>query len=313
MGSAISVIVPTFNRAAILRKTLEAYAAQSGDHRMLEILVVDDGSTDNTAPVVKELSRTSPVPVRHLYQQNSGLASARNHAIREAKGRLLLFGDDDIIPTPGMVAEHVAWHDLHPGKEIGVLGHVAWAREVRPTPFMVWSGLYGPQFRFGYCKPGLEVEPGLAYFCNTSVKTQFLRQNGVFDEAFRQYGWEDIELSCRLFRKGYRLLYNPKALGYHHKYETFDDTLRRSRLVRLSVPAFEATDGGRYYAERTARRAWKQTPIRRMVKLVLRPFKPLTPVVMPLVRPLLDTQIPLPYWVYRRVFHYYAHERQPAL
>jgi GT2 family glycosyltransferase len=303
----ISVVIPTYNRADVLRKTLVAYFAQSGDHQILEVLVVDDGSKDHTEEVVRQISRESALPLRYLKQENLGLSAARNHAIREVKAELILFGDDDIIPSPGMVAEHVAWHDRYPEPEVGVLGHVDWARELHPTPFMVWSGLYGPQFKFGYCKPGMEVDVAYAYFCNTSVKSRFLRQNGIFSETFRQYGWEDIELSYRLSRKGYRLLYNPDALGYHYKYEEFDNTVSRIRVLCSSYSAFEKTDAGKFFVERRR----KQTPermsrMKALAKPLLRPFKGL---IMPLFRQLLDTHIPLPAWVYERVFHYYAYER----
>jgi glycosyltransferase involved in cell wall biosynthesis len=195
----ISVIIPTYNRAEILSKTLRAYSEQTEDGPIFEALVIDDGSKDHTASVVRNWSSHSTLPVRYLWQENRGLAAARNHAIREAKGELLLFGDDDIIPSPKMVAEHLAWHREHPEKDVGVLGLVGWATEVNASPFMKWSGLYGPQFNFGYFKPGMQLDFRHTYFCNTSVKASFLAQHGVFSEEFRQYGWEDLELGYRLY------------------------------------------------------------------------------------------------------------------
>jgi glycosyltransferase involved in cell wall biosynthesis len=307
MPKRISVVIPTRNRATTLRRTLEGYARQTGDHQLLEVFVVDDGSQDDTEAVVRQFTRESDLPLRYLKQASLGISTARNHAIREAKGELILFGDDDIIPSLGMVAEHVAWHCRHPEPEVGVLGHVAWAQELHPTPFMVWSGLYGPQFKFGYCKPGMEVDVEYAYFCNTSVKSRFLRQNGIFSETFRQYGWEDIELSYRLSRKGYRLLYNPDALGYHYKYEKFDNTVRRIRVLFSSYSAFEKTDAGKFFVERRRKQTPERTPrMKALAKPLLRAFKGL---IMSLFRQLVDTHVPLPAWVYERVFNYYAFER----
>ena len=197
----VSVVIPTYNRAEILRQTLDAYARQSGDHRILEILVVDDGSTDHTESVVKECAVLG-VPLRYLRQNNSGQAAARNYAVREAKGELILFGDDDIVPSPQMTAEHVRWHRLHPAESNGLLGFVDWLPSVHPTPFMKWSGLYGPQFNYGYFTPGQRLGFEYAYSCNTSVHASFLRKHGVFSEAFRTYGYEDVELFYRLSTAG---------------------------------------------------------------------------------------------------------------
>jgi glycosyltransferase involved in cell wall biosynthesis len=304
MDMKISVAIPTCNRADILRKTLKGYSAQAGDHQMLEVLVVDDGSRDHTAATVEECSRASLVPVRYLYQENRGLAAARNHGLREAKGELILFGDDDIIPGSEMVAQHMAWHRRYPQPEVGVLGHVAWAPELRPSGFMKWETLYGPQFRFGYMEPGQEVGFGEAYFCNTSVKSCFLRQYGNFNEAFRQYGWEDLELGYRLMQKGWRMLYNPDAVGYHYKHERLDDVLRRIERGYQTWPLYLQTEAGAHHAALDQRRA----PGAAMQKkpLAKRLLRPLKGPAMALLRPLVDTRIPLPRWVYESVWYHYA-------
>ena len=298
----VSVGIPTNNRAATLRKTLEGYARQEGDHRLLEVLVIDDGSEDDTEAVVRQFGHESVLPVRYLRQEKLGISAARNYVLREAKGELLLFGDDDIIPSPGMVAEHVAWHNTYPGPEVGVLGHVTWARELRPTPFMEWAGHNGPQFSFALFKPGKEVDFRYGYFCNTSVKICFLKQNGFFSESFRQYGWEDLEYSYRLSQKGYRLLYNPAAVGYHYKYEKFENTRQRVQKMYESWPEFAKTEAGQRFLQLwRAQGAQDNAGIKRLIRALLKPLKS---AAVPVFRPLLDTQIPLPGWLYRRIFYH---------
>ena len=66
---SISVIIPTYNRAETLRKTLLAYAEQSGQHGMHEVLVIDDGSKDHTASVVEECNQRFPVPLRYFIKR----------------------------------------------------------------------------------------------------------------------------------------------------------------------------------------------------------------------------------------------------
>lgn len=294
---SVTVIIPTYNRAAILEKTLEAYGRQTGDHRICEILVVDDGSADETRAVVKKASEACPW-IRYLGQPNGGLASARNHGIREATGDLLLFGDDDIIPSPQLTAEHVKWQDRHPEGNCGVLGHVGWWPEVRPTPFMKWAGLYGPQFNFGYFKQGQQLPYEVAYFCNTSVSAACLREGGIFNENFRTYGYEDIELSYRLAKKGYRCFYNRDAIGYHNKFERCVDTVRRVDQLYRSWPEFAKTEAGQDFLKKW--RASGSESERGLARKVLRPLKPLA---VPLLRPLMDSYVPLPGWVYNQVFY----------
>jgi GT2 family glycosyltransferase len=297
---SVTVIIPTYNRAAILAVTLEAYRRQTGDHRICEILVVDDGSTDETQAVVERASEACQW-VRYLRQPNRGLAAARNHGIREAIGDLLLFGDDDIIPSPQLTAEHVKWQDRYPNGNCGVLGHVAWWPEVRPTPFMNWSGLYGPQFSFGYFKQGQELAYEVAYFCNTSIPAVCLREGGIFSESFRTYGYEDIELSYRLAKRGYRCFYNRDAIGYHNKFENCADTIRRVNQLYRSWPEFAKTEAGQDFL-----RKWRLRKSRSRRGLARQILGPLKPLAVPLLRPLLDTEVPLPRWVYDQVLYSYV-------
>jgi GT2 family glycosyltransferase len=292
----LSVILPTCNRANILKKTLQAYQRQLGQERIAEILVVDDGSTDQTVNVVHDSARSSSTPIRYLGQENKGLAAARNHGIREAQGQIVLLGDDDIIPSPHMVAEHLAWHDKYPEPAIAVVGAVPWSPELCPTPLMKWWGLNGLQFR------EQEVYWPAGLYCNTSVKLNFLRENGIFDERFRYYGYEDVELSYRLVKKGFRMLYNPNCIGYHYKRVTFSDICRRGLIMATtpSLKVFESTEAGQQYLANDARRraTWKFRMQSRLSQVLVPLFSPL--------KRILDSRIPLPGVVYAAFYAYYG-------
>src|SRR5712664_4095363 len=179
MAPQLSVIIPTYNRREILLKTLEGYKGQTASDEILELVVVDDGSTDGTGEAVAQSALSSRFPIRLLRQDNRGLATVRNLGIRSAKGELILFGDDDIIPTSALVAEHVAWNKKYPTLSVAILGLVTWSPDVNATPFMEWLGLDGPLFGFGRLSPGREVGPAHSYFCNTSVKKRFLLEQGM--------------------------------------------------------------------------------------------------------------------------------------
>jgi glycosyltransferase involved in cell wall biosynthesis len=299
----LTVIVPTYNRKEILLKTLAAYQSQSTREEILEILVVDDGSTDGTAEAVSQFKNETPLSVRYLSQRNSGLAAARNHGIREAKGRLLLFGDDDIIPGAHLVAEHLSCHRKYPDSSVAVLGLVAWSPEVRPTPFMEWLASDGVLFDFGHLSREKEVDFERCYFCNTSLKAEFLARNGVFDEDFRTYGYEDTELAFRLSKRGLRMLYHPDAVGYHYKFVSFAAACRRAELVANAWRVLGTKEAGKYIA---ARRTDRNDNRRIRFKRLSRNF--IVTILLPM-KVLLDSRVRLPRHVYRWFYAFYTESK----
>lgn len=292
MAAQLSVIIPTYNRKDILLKTLEGYKLQTATDEILEVLVVDDGSTDETGEAVKQFASSAPFLIQVLRQQNSGLAAARNLGIQAAKGELLLFGDDDIIPTPAMVAEHLDWNRKYPAPSDAVLGLVVWAPQLNPTPFMRWFGLKGGLFSFGQLRGGSDVAATCCYFCNTSVKKRFLLENAMFDEEFKSYGYEDTELGHRLLKKGFRLFYNPQAVGHHYKRMSVADIRRRAELISAAQQTL--------WAKAPELRANRKEPAgHRMLKALAKFFAPaLAPFAF-----VLESRIPLPQSFYR-VFYF---------
>ena len=307
MTPQLSIIIPTYNRKDILLKTLKGYEDQTAQAEILEILVIDDGSTDGTGAAVTDFSLASPITIRCLSQKNAGLASARNHGIREAKGALLLLGDDDIIPAPTLVAEHMAWNRRYPADNFAILGHVSWSPEVHPTPFMEWLGLDGVLFGFGRLSPGKEVGFQFFYFCNTSIKREFLIREGMFDESFRAYGYEDTELSYRLINKGFRLLYNPQAIGYHYKRFSYADACRRQELLCAAMVLFETTEAGRYMKDQASRA--KPLTLKRRLMMVM--AKVIAPFLAPLTL-LFDTHFRLPRIVYSLLYFFHVAPKAQA-
>ena len=107
----VSVIIPTMNRCAPLRRVLHAYLGQTALQEVAEILVSDDGSTDATPSVVSEFAKASPVPVRYLRQEHRGAASARN-----------LFGCFGLFIQPRRFAfrHPIILHSLHHIVNLGI-------------------------------------------------------------------------------------------------------------------------------------------------------------------------------------------------
>lgn len=94
----ISVIIPTYNRASLLREAITSVFKQSFSET--ELIIVDDGSTDHTRQMVADLSRSSLIPIRYLYQKNAGAAAARNVGVRTAGFETICFldSDDQFLP-----------------------------------------------------------------------------------------------------------------------------------------------------------------------------------------------------------------------
>lgn len=198
----LTVIIPTYNRKAILKRVLQGYLHQSIASDSFEVLIIDDGSTDGTAQAVASISENSAIALRYHRQENKGPAAARNVGIREARGEVILFADDDIIPASDLIAEHWTWHRKHPEPNVAVLGYVTWAADVNATPFMKWYGEEGPLLAYKQFVGREELDFRFFYTSNLSLKSEFLRKNGTFDEEFKSAAFEDTELGYRLQKNG---------------------------------------------------------------------------------------------------------------
>lgn len=238
----LSVIIPTYNRAGVLTRCLRALFGQRGVDASWEIIVVDDGSTDNTSEVVRTLAQDSPMPLRYQHQPNRGPAAARNNGIRMAEGRLVYMTDSDVLATPDLLRRHLAVHDRQPAPSVGVLGLMRWAPDLQVTPFMRWWE--GVRFRFDRLLAGIEpINHTYFYTCNISVKRQFLMEHGLFDERFPSAAYEDTELAYRLKEHGFRLVFDPDAVAYHDHPTDFAHACRQMETIGRSAPLYRAQTG----------------------------------------------------------------------
>ena len=220
----ITVIVPTHNRAQILEKCIRALDRQTIPPDLYEIIISDDGSEDDTRERVKEIAREVKYPVYYLYQPNQGANRARNQAIYSARGRLLLFINDDTIATPTMLEQHQHTHSQYPGENVGVLGRVMISPEVPPSFFAQLHLDAG----YDQWKGQTELDWRAFYTCNVSVKKTFLLKYGLFEEGLRYH--EDVELSERLSRHGFYVIYNEEALAYHDHFLTEEAYLNTAKM-----------------------------------------------------------------------------------
>jgi glycosyltransferase involved in cell wall biosynthesis len=220
-----SVVITTYNRAEILQKTLEAFYNQSVKEVDYEVIVVNDGGTDETARVVSQFKKKHRNLI-YIRQKNQGQGVARNTGIKKARGEVIILGQDDIIPTHDFLYEHQKFHYMHPAENEAVLGFTAWHPELKVTPFMNWlvngSSIFGKfgghQFAYEKLKGKKLANFNFFYTSNISLKRSLLKRFS-FDPVFSSYGWEDIELGYRLEKQAkLKLYYNSWAVGYHYHY-----------------------------------------------------------------------------------------------
>jgi glycosyltransferase involved in cell wall biosynthesis len=227
MTPALSVVIPTRDRCAVLRDTLAAVDRSEGVDGQVEVVVVDDGSTDDTQQWLEgaTLERASLV---RLSQPPSGPAAARNRGVAAASAERVLFLGDDTLPLPGTLAAHVA---AAAGREVAVQGRIDWDPEQEITPVMDFLAPAGPQFYFAGLDDGQPVDWTIVLASNMSAPAGWLREE-PFDERFPIAGFEDTELAYRWARRGWGAVYSERARCWHrHRYDELEPFLERQRRV----------------------------------------------------------------------------------
>jgi GT2 family glycosyltransferase len=197
----ISIIIPTFNGGSRIRNCLDALALQTLG-RKVEILVVDDGSSDNIDEVVGRYPG-----VRLIRQANAGPAVARNRGATEAHGEILLFTDDDCVPAPN-------WLDamLEPFRDpeiVGAKGVYCTHQDSVVARFVQLE--YEDRYRL------MAIHDYIDFIDTYSAafrRERFLDMKG-YDTSFPVACAEDIELSYRMSRRGWRMTFVPSAVVAH--------------------------------------------------------------------------------------------------
>jgi len=210
----VSIIVPTFNGALRIRRTVESLLAQ--DHPDFEVIVCNNASTDNTADVLNAYA--GHPNIRVLFESRLGVHFARNTAALHACGEVLYFTDDDMVATPNLLSELVKAFDLHP--EVGTAtGRVLPQWEVEPPP---WVRKYLSNSLLSLSDP---PEPLIisssdcgVFSCHQAIlKTVFLKTGGFHPEntAGIWLGDGETGLNQEIVAMGYRTAFIGTSVTYH--------------------------------------------------------------------------------------------------
>lgn len=255
----ISVVVPTFNGQHKLKNILAALENQS--FRAFELIIVVDGSTDNTCEwlAVQNLSFS----FRYFFQENKGRAATRNQGVKLANAPLILFLDDDMRPAPDLLARCYELHTLVPnaiivGQQIGdpalmttpvqrykLFLERKWLKEL-PTVFTAL-----PQD-----KPFITA-------ANCSLSKVLFEKLGGFDERLQDY--EDADLAIRASSSNVKIYFAPELLAFHDDYISF-----RSYILRLRQYYFAGEELRRLKPELTEKfERTRRKKINRVKHLIL--------------------------------------------
>ena len=207
-----SVIIPTFNAGKTLPDTLVALKHQTVSPDEYEVIVVDDGSTDETAALAHRFGANC------INQPNRGPAAARNHGVRVARGEIILFTDADCVPDRDWIRQMTL--PFRNERTVGVKG----AYRTRQTELAARFAQAEFEDRYDLLKKVAAIDMVATY--SAAFRREIFIKIGLFDESFPVANNEDTELSYRLCAAGYILEFNPEALVYHQHPDSFAKYLR---------------------------------------------------------------------------------------
>ncbi|MDS9470053.1 glycosyltransferase [Paracoccus sp. MBLB3053] len=230
-GPLVSVVVPAFNAEATLARTLASVLRQS--HQTLELLVVDDGSTDRTAQIAADLAQADP-RLRVIRKENGGVASARNAALAEARGNYIAWLDADDLWHPDKLARQLAC--LAASGELPAFVYSGYrmidADDVIIPAHRPLSDLSGDT---------LCLQMATNFFSNVSsvlTRTSFVRALGGHDIRLRGWGVEgaeDLLMQLRLMRFGPALCCREALVGYRMHQANMSRAYSRAAASNLRV------------------------------------------------------------------------------
>ncbi len=232
----LGIVIPTHNRRAALLQCLDHLEKQTFSD--FEVIVVDDGSKDDTAEQMQSYQKRTPLSLRYLLQANSGPAKARNLGISMLDAPVCLMIGDDIFASPTLVEKHLSLHRQYEDIRVAAVGLTRWSSQGQTvTPFMRW--LDGDlQFAYPLLLSGTKPDWHHFWTSNLSVKTELLRRF-PFNEIFPYAAMEDMELAYRIENSvGLELKFIPEATAEHLHPTTFRQSCARMVRVGYSTGLF---------------------------------------------------------------------------
>ena len=197
----VSVVIPAYNAQRTIGEAVAQSLSQTKGSLQVELIVVDDGSTDDTVAIAENAGATV------IRQENAGPAAARNRGWKTATGTFICFTDSDCIPTAGWL------ENLLDGFTDSQVGAVAGSYEIA-NPRSSLARWVQQEIRERHKRMGSFVRAFGSY--NVAIPRYVLQATGGFDPVYRRASGEDNDLSYRIIKEGWRIAFRPQAKVSHY-------------------------------------------------------------------------------------------------
>lgn len=225
----ISVIVPSRNRGELVDKFLRCIQNQTLSSSSFEVLIIDNGSTDNTEEIVKKYKKDSLINIKYFYEDKPGLHNGRHLGFKMSSGNILVFADDDILPNPKWLQ---SIHESFLRSDVMMVGgdnlpdfeadpphwlNALWKRKDKDSIQSVWMLSIINFNKTQVC----EIHPSQIWGCNFSIRRSVLNEtegfhpDGMPDEQILFRGDGECYVTNYVAKKNYKCLYHPEAYVSH--------------------------------------------------------------------------------------------------
>lgn len=237
-----TIVIPTYNNCELLNYTLKSIGQQSLDIDTIEVIVIDDGSSDQTIDVIKYYN--SLLNLKYFYQDDKGnrVSLARNIGIENATSDIIILIDSGILVDNDFVAEHVKQHTLN-GPDSAVIGYVCgfdqYGDDLEKIAFLtnkdkpaesikkfrknnMFKDMRDPYYRkYNFDINNLPAPWAFFLTCNVSISKSYLNRVGLFDEIFDQrWGVEDLDMGYRLYKNNIKFIVAQNATALHYPHDS---------------------------------------------------------------------------------------------
>ena len=222
MGTRVTVVIPAYNATKTIGDGLGSFARQSFPAAEVEIIIVDDGSTDGMPEYLEAYARSwgpEQPRLRVMRQAHQGPAAARNLGAEAAQGEFLLFTDADCVPHVDWIKEMVA-----PFQSPGIAA-VKGAYKTKQRSLVARFAQAEFEARYRQLAAAEYVDVVFSY--SAGFRREVFRTIGGFDTSFPVADNEDTDLSYRVATAGYKIKFNPAAIIYHQHPATLKQYLRK--------------------------------------------------------------------------------------
>lgn len=203
MNKKCSIVIPTYNSQFFISNAIKSAVNQNYDKDLYEIIVVDDGSTDNTELVMKSVLEANLADIKYFKKKNGGTASARNYGVEKSNGEYIAFLDADDTYTPNKLGMSITLLEKH--ENVGIV-YSDYVEKYPDRSVIRLKENFNIDRLFSEC----------TISTNSVVRKSALEKVGGFDETFKYV--EDYDLWCRIIMSGFFALRIPEVLFVYNSH-----------------------------------------------------------------------------------------------